>query len=198
MITYTNITRYDNLPWQEYVKLPGYSFSWLKRENHGHVSEFKPTDKMKLGSLVDALLTSPDTVTAADIASENFRAAVKIASQIKCKFGFALPSLKSQVSYTGTANFKGIALPVKGRLDWLLEGYAVTDLKVTDAVDVATLVRFMKYDDQMFNYCGLAGLDVAYILAYSKKLRMPLDPFVIKKPATSEFWEEKILKFGSA
>jgi len=64
MITYHSITRYDNLHWEDYIKLPGYSFSWLKRENSGYVSEFKPTDKMKLGSLVDALLTSPETVTA--------------------------------------------------------------------------------------------------------------------------------------
>ena len=194
MITHSNIKRYDNLDWQSYQAMPQYSFSFLKREHNGSAPHFVTNDKMKLGSMIDAILTSPATV---DVTDPLFKVGRAIASNIMKMFGNEIKQFKPQVSYSGTATLGGFHLPVKGRLDWLLEGHAVCDLKVTDATDIATLIKFMRYDDQMFNYCGLAGVGKAYIFAYSKKLGKPLHPFALVKKPTSKFWEDKIIKFGT-
>lgn len=194
MITYSSIIRYDNLPWQEYLALLGYSFSWLKRESSGSVSYFEPSEKMKLGSMVDAILTAPHQV---DVLDPQYRHGRMIAGYIIKEFGSLIDAFVPQVSYTGIAECNGFKLPVKGRLDWLLHQHAVCDLKVTDATDIAALIKFMKYDEQMFNYTGLAGVDKSYIFAYSKKINKPLPPVCIKRAVTSEWWEEKIIKFGT-
>lgn len=197
MITYSDIKRYENVPFEQYRKLGGYSFSFLKREVAGVSPEFIASDKVKLGSLVDAILMQPEE---ADISSPLWNDAVKIASHIRSSFGTLLPAFKSQRSYTGVISHAGLSMCVTGRTDWEIDQMAVIDLKVTSAKTDAqfkALVTHMGYDNQQWNYARLAGAKAAYLMPYSSVAKKPLS--IVKLPITSdynEFWASKILKFG--
>lgn len=192
MINFINRKRYDNVPFEQYLKVPGYSYSFLKREKNGITPEFKMTDKVELGSLVDAILTQPDKI---DIYSPQLKLAEKIASIITDNFGSYIQHFESQVSLTCDMEYNGLKMPFRGRLDWGLKDIAVIDLKVTAATNFRQLIDHMQYDNQLFGYCGAYGVKLGYILIYSSKsekydlIQMPLNG--------GQFWKEKILKFGS-
>lgn len=197
MLTYSNITRHLNVPFDKYLNFPGYSFSFLKREVNGVAPEFIGSDKVKLGSLVDAILTQDEKI---DYEDPQFNRAMQIAIEIKDKFGTMIKSFVPQVSYTGTMEYKGFKIVSKGRLDWELLKLAVVDLKVTAAKDdkaFKAFIEHMGYGDQLFNYCGLSGTKRAYILPYSTTAKRCLSIVNIPIGDRNEFWEEKVLKFGT-
>lgn len=194
MLTYSNIKRYDNLPFDDYLKLGGYSHSFLKRERGGVAEDLTITDNIRIGALVDAILTEPAKV---DMASPLYPVARDIAHAIKSKFGSLINQFEKQVSYTAEVTYQGFTMPVTGRLDFLLPKFAVVDLKVTRSVNLQDLIDYMGYKNQMWNYCKMAGVNTAYLMIYSmpgKKVE------VIRLDCSSdenEFWQEKTLKFGS-
>ncbi len=194
MVTYTNVKEYKDLPFEQYVKLKGLSHSFLKREKSGIAEHVVVNEKMRLGSMVDAFLTQPDEI---DFNSPLFSAGREIAITIKHQFGSVIKHLEPQISYTGTLEFNGFKIESQGRLDWLLRGHAVIDLKVTEATDLKPLIKFMGYDNQMWHYTGFAGVPTSYILAYSTKLKKCLPLIEIPRTQRNEFWEQKILKHGS-
>jgi hypothetical protein len=91
MITYSNISRYDNMPFNEYLKLGGYSHSFLKREKNGICEDLTITDNIRTGSLVDAILTEPEKV---DMTSALYPYARDIAAKIRASFGPSIQSFK--------------------------------------------------------------------------------------------------------
>lgn len=193
-IIYTNIIRHDNMPSHDYFKLPGYSHSFLKREQNGVVEAFPASAKMMIGSMVDAILTDPKSV---DVASPYFAPAKDIAIILKQTFGDMISRFSPQVSYTGEMTYKGITMPTTGRLDWQLGKHAVIDLKVTSATSLPALIRYMGYDNQLWNYAHMAGVKKAYILAYSSTRHEPLPITEIDISSDyNEFWAAAILKFG--
>lgn len=182
------------MPWQEYAALPGYSFSYLKREVGGQSPYFTMTDKMRLGSLVDAILMQPDEINMKD---PLFSDAKLIAGEILAIWGKQIAGFKCQMSYSGAVNYAGVSMQTKGRSDWELPGHAIVDLKITEATDVRSLIMFMGYDNQQNNYCALAGVPVAYILAYNPKLRRCLPLVSLPYNPDNQFWKDKVLKFGN-
>jgi hypothetical protein len=193
MIEVTNITRYDNVPFEEYLKMPGYSHSFLKREKMGVAEDLTMTDNIRLGSLVDALLTGEDRV---DIKSPIYPAAREIALKIREKFESFIHYMQKQVSYTADMSHQGFILPVKGRIDFLLPNIGVVDLKVTQSKDIRGLIGFMGYKNQLWGYCKMAKVNSAYIMIYSVPLKRTE---IIKIDCSfneNSFWREKILAFG--
>ena len=189
-----NVQFHNDVPFDQYLKLPGYSNSFLKREYNGYCEPFIGSAKVDFGSLVDDLLTDP---TNADLDNPEYFTAVKVATEIKAFVGeAAFDSFETQVSFTGALTWKGISMPVKGRLDLFGMGY-VWDLKVTEAgeKDLDALIEFMGYKNQMFLYSKAMKVNKAILIFYSRK-----DKKVIFKPLTIEdsnpFYEDKMLKFG--
>ena len=193
MITYSNITRYDNLPFEDYLKLSGFSHSFLKRERSGLTEELKMTDNIRVGSLVDAILTDPGKV---DMYSPLYPYAREIAAIIKNRFGSLINQFQKQVSYTADVSFGDFIMPVTGRLDFLIPNMAVVDLKITMSRDLRALIEFMGYKNQMFNYCKMAKVNTAYLMIYSVPLKKTEIIKVDCSSNTNAFWEEKIIKFG--
>lgn len=194
MIEYSNIKRYDNLPFEEYLKLPGYSNSFLKGEKYGEKTEISPTDIMKVGKYVDAILTDPGKV---DMLDPLYKIAQSVAFQISWSFGAYIKQFKSQISYTADLSHMGYKMPVTGRLDWLLEGFAVIDLKITKSKDLPSLISFMKYPNQVWNYANMAKVPNKYLMIHSIPLNKT-ELFTIKDdPTYNEFWASKILKLGT-
>ena len=197
MINYKNTTRHENIPFEQYLKLGGYSHSFLKSQKNGITPYFKMTDKIRLGSLVDALLTQDDRF---DFSDPQARGAMKIAAQIKDTFGGMIELFKPQISYTSELEYCGLTLRTTGRLDWELPKHAVIDLKVTGAKsdkEFAAYIDHMGYKNQLWNYAKMGGFKKAYIVAYSAVAKKCLNVVSVPIVDRNEFWENSVLQFGS-
>lgn len=193
MITYTNIQRHDNIPFADYLKIGGYSHSFLKYEQNGEKAEIEVTKQMRLGSMVDAILTDPENV---DMSDEMYIPGRDISRKIKAQFGQMFQHFEKQVSYTGTVEYKGFKMRTTGRLDFLLPKLAVVDLKVTKMKDVHALIEFMGYKNQLWHYCRYAGVEKGYIMIYSMPLKQTFIVSIDCSDKMNEFWAGKILKLG--
>lgn len=194
MIKFQNIVRYDNLPFEQYLKLPGYSNSFLKNEINGVAPGVDVTDNMKLGSMVDAILTEPEKV---DMSSPFYEPGKSIALEIRKHFGAFIDKFEKQVSYTGEMVCDNFVMKTKGRLDFLIPKIATIDLKVTTAKDLPSLIKFMGYDNQLFNYSGLAGTKKAFLMAYIRSQKITRIVQIPVENPVNYFWQEKIIKFGN-
>lgn len=193
MIIYSNITRSNSFNFKEYLDTPGYSYSFLKGEQWGIQKEVPLTDKIRLGSLVDSILTEPEKV---DMLSPLYPIARNIAAEIRLRFPYVIHFSK-QVSFSGIATYENFTMPVRGRLDYLFEKNAVIDLKVTQVKNIPALIAFMGYENQMWNYCKLAQVDKAYLIIYSVPLKKAIVHYVDCSRNMNDFWAQKVLKFGN-
>lgn len=199
MLTYTNIQRFENMPFNDYLIMGerNYSHSFLKSEQSGTSPLFIPSNKVKLGKMVDSILMSPDEV---DVSAPEFGPGKKIASKINYKFWHLIKNFVPQVSYIGQLSYRGITMNVCGRLDWELPNHSVIDLKVTDAKtdkEFAKVIEYMKYPNQMFNYRGLANVRQSFILPYSTTAKDCLSIVKLEySPAAEKFWRDAVIKFG--
>lgn len=194
MITVSNVQRLMGLPFATYRMLPQKSFSFLKRERNGVALEIAQTPKMELGTLVDAILTNCPV----DMASKLYPAAKAIAHFLRQhpQLGPTLKHMAKQVSYTGLFTHRGISLEVKGRPDFELKPYFINDLKICSANDYMNVIKFMRYEDQLFGYARLAGVKQAYLTVYCVPKK---SVHIINVPVSESnlFWEDKILTHGS-
>lgn len=192
MIHYKNVIRFDNLSFEDYLNIPAHSHSFLKREKTGVAESLFRSEAIRMGSLVDAILTDP---AKADINDPLYSTAKNIAAEIKLKFGAFIKHFKRQVSYTADICLGNFVMPTKGRLDFLLENIAVIDLKITKSKDIDGLISFMGYENQLWHYSKLAGVSKAYLLIYSIPHRKTFIKH-INCNCSNSFWEEKIIIFG--
>ncbi len=194
MLTYKNIQRHDDKPFEEYLKLKGFSHSWLKHQKNGVCPPMYVTDNMKTGSLVDAILTEPAKV---DMSSPFYPACKDIAFRIKENFGDMIKVFQKQISYTAEIEYKEWVMKTTGRLDFLLPKYAVVDLKCTMSKDVTALIKFMGYENQVWHYCKMAGVDKAYLMVYSIPLKKTEIFYYDCSSDYNKFWADKVMDFGS-
>ena len=193
MITYSNIQRHDHLPFDQYLQLNGYSHSFLKSNIGGVSKHFEQTDKVRVGHLVDAILTEP---AKADMSSPLYPQCKKIAAKVMEMFGDAINLCSKQANFTANMNMGDFSMPVKGRLDLLLEGFAVIDLKVTSEKDIDALIQFMGYENQLWHYAKMAKVIKAYLLFYSIPRKEVIVRAVDVSSDHNEFWLNKIIDFG--
>lgn len=192
-IQYSNIKRIDALDFDIYKKMPGYSFSFLKNEDFGRAQEVNETFKIKVGKIVDAILTEDGNV---DMMCEEYAIARSIAIKIKEKFGAYIKHFHKQPSFVADLNYQNLVMPSRGRLDYLLPRLAVVDLKVTFEKNWKGLIKYMRYEDQQWNYANMAEVKRKYIMIHSVPLGTTemVDLGVVTP--RNEFWESKVLKFG--
>lgn len=181
----------EGMPFDKYIDLRAASFSGIR---YGRFTG-EQTEKMKMGTMVDAILTEkPDSI---DMFAPNYPIAKAIAASIREVI--PVDSMMSQV--VGTANAclqceDGVfSMPVKGRLDFLIPGRAVIDLKVSHERDIDRAINYFRYPDQLWHYAKLVKVDKAYLVVY--KVR---DKQVIVRSMDvsedSEFWKEAIVSQG--
>ncbi|MDQ3047668.1 MAG: hypothetical protein M3R27_08985 [Bacteroidota bacterium] len=193
MITYSNFQREDGVDFQEYLKWPGLSHSFLKRERFGVTEALTMTDNIMIGKLVDGILTDPSTVNMLD---PLYPIARSISMEVKGSFGTILGRLKKQVSFRADVTCNGFTMPTKGRLDFLLEKFAVIDLKVTMMKDVEGLIEFMGYKNQLWHYAKGTGLTNSYLMIHSIPLKKNFMIHVDCSSNYNDFWAEKVINFG--
>lgn len=194
MIEYSNIKRHDNIPFDEYLKLPGHSHSSLKNMVYGIYKPVVSTDNMRLGSLVDSILTDP---ASANMQDQLYSDAKDVAAKIKSEFGDLLFACDKQVSYTATASHGLFEMEVKGRLDFLLNDYAVIDLKITKSKQFTTLINYMGYKNQLWHYARMAGVKNAYILIRSVPLKKTMLYAIDCSDNYNGLWADRIIMNGT-
>lgn len=193
MITVTDTTKNEGVDFGSYLQTDGYSHSFLKYQRFGIVEPKESTINMRIGSLVDGVLSEPHKV---DMSDSLYPAAKQIAYQLQQSYGDMIKTFSKQVSYHATMQYGGFKLPVKGRLDFLLNNLAVIDLKVTWSKDVDALIKYMGYHNQLFGYCKMANVAKGYIMIHSVPLKKT---FIREIPIgnSNEFWQDAIMNFGS-
>jgi hypothetical protein len=204
MITISNIKRHEDMPFGDYLQMPGYSHSWLKNEEYGFQKEFTETNKIKIGKIADGILMSPNDV---DMTEPLYETGRIVALSIRdSNIGQFIKMFKAQVSYTADLEYEGLVMPVKVRLDWELPGYMVLDLKVTQVKDMHSNIAYMGYLNQTWLQAKCAQVPQRYIVAqYCGQLpsgevipRGPAD--IIRLPKMedyNDFWAASIMKFGT-
>jgi hypothetical protein len=193
---YKNITRFDNLAFNKYKELnqnsESYSFSFLNKERYGSLKPFEATINMKIGSQVDAILTNPSEL---DFGCISYPIAKSIAHEINLMYGDLIKVFQKQVSFFGEIEHLNHTMKTNGRLDFLIPKHAVIDLKVTMSNDVRVLIEYMNYKEQVIHYAKLADVKKGFIMIHSIPLKKTF-LIEIPIPESSEFWENKVLKFG--
>jgi len=193
MIEYKNIQRYDNLDFDKYLSYKGYGHSSIKtlKKSGGVIEDFTPSEIMRVGSMVDSILTEPERVKI----NRYYEIASPIAKFISRECPY-LMQCEKQVSYTAQMGFKGFVLPTKGRLDYQLGKHMVIDLKITKSSKVRDVIKFMGYENQLWHYKRLAGAQETLILIYSVP-KKTCELIYIDTSGPSFFWEDAIMNFGT-
>jgi hypothetical protein len=197
MITYKNIKRYDDIEFRDYLAMQGLSNSYLKSEVNGIIPGIQVTDNMKIGSMVDAILTDNKRI---DFASPYYETGRNIAKKILKEFGDLIPKFDKQVNFTADIELElewyKYSMPTKGRLDWLIPKQAVIDLKVTKSTNLNELIKFMGYDSQVWHYSRIAQAKAAFLIVHCiKKNTTELIQVDVSGP--NKFWESKVEKHGT-
>ena len=197
MIEFKNTEVIRDLPFSEYLQIKAYSNSFLKMAVDGVVPEFVPSDKVKLGSMVDAILTDVGEV---DLKSPFYRPAKKLAAHVATFFGVDLWNMfESQVSFTSEmVNDMGLAMKVKGRLDKMAPG-RVIDLKITHAKvsQIQNLIVHMKYFEQMWLYSNAMSFTSNPALIFYSVPDDEVHPVFLDVSGPSRYYESKILLYGT-
>lgn len=193
MINYSEIQKHEELGWDSYLSLPGYSYSFFKNERHGLARHVETTEAMARGTMVDNILTGGRV----DMASPLYIPARDIASKITGTFGSLITRFEKQISYSALCEYKGFKVRMRGRLDFLLTQRAVIDLKVTGVKDVGSVIDFFGYKNQVWHYARMAQVPKAYLMIYSVPKRKTEIIEVDVRSNMNEFFAEKIIKFGT-
>lgn len=199
MLSVLSCVIHKNIPFEDYLKMDGYSHSFLKREIGGVNPVFEGSDKVKFGSLVDSILTEPEKVNVLD---PNYRDACNVAHSISNFIGTGLQHLEKQISFSGNLTNGVLSMPIKGRLDLFGIG-RVFDLKITyvSIEQIDTLIDFMGYRNQMFLYCLGLNVKKATLIIYSVKSKKIVFRHFdfnagINLKRAENFFNDKLLKFG--
>lgn len=177
----TNVRYYHNLPFEDYLALPGISYSGIKGFSG------PPNAGMSLGTKVHAYLLEP-----AQYSWDNIDQVKAIAAVIRPILGPALAVLDKEVAFTCDMEYNGMVLHYKGRADLLKAGRIVVDLKVLAGAIAPAVSRF-GYQDQISGYCLATGSPLGLIVAYNKGKKMGEMARIVPN---IEFWQYQVCYRG--
>lgn len=185
MIEIKNLKMKENIAFEDYLLLPGLSFSSIKKQENGN-AEIITTNKMNFGSLVDAYLLEPNKYT-----GENFAAVKACAVAAKKYLGILLENGKKQLSITCNMQFSGMRIKYKGRVD-IFAAQTVIDMKVSE-LDILKSVNYFHYHNQLSGYALALNCNKSLLFSvHPKKHTVQM----ISIPTKSDWWEQMILKYG--
>lgn len=173
-----------NIPFDDYLKIPGTSYSDIKNEG----KEFKaPSQKMQLGTNVHNYLLTPQ-----EYMQEDARIVKPIALALKNQLGDLLPYLWPELVVTCNFVQSGFNMLYRGRIDLGIPDRLVIDIKVTE-MPIRKGIEYFGYDRQQSGYAIGIGAKVALIVAINPKtLRIE----IVNIPIKSDWWENQIIQKG--
>lgn len=188
MMQVFNVQFYPDIPFEDYLALPGYSFSWLKSGGQ----KIEPTPKMRLGTMVHTYLLSAREYDHGE-GSELVRPlAVALKGILKPVLNYCTPELAVTADFV----YEGMVLKYKGRIDLPVVSKPhlslVIDIKVTEQ-DVRKGIDFFHYDFQVSGYALPIGASKAVIVGVNRKTKAVQ---VVPVKVETGFWERMTLKYG--
>jgi hypothetical protein len=176
-----NTKYYLDLPFEDYLQMPGTSYSSIKG------FEGEPTEGMKLGTRVHAYLNEPK-----EYDWQQAEIVIPIATALRAYLGDAFHFLDKEVAFTSTFIHNGMKLAYKGRADMMKIGRIIVDLKILSGSLQQAIERF-GYERQISGYCLATGSKLGLIIAWNK-LQKKVEVKAIKpNPA---FWEFQCVRMG--
>lgn len=174
--------QYHNCPtFDDYLKLPGNSFSSLRGFNG------TTTEKMRLGTSVHQYLTDP----AAFKGDLRIRIIKPLAMTLKAMVGDLWEYLEHRICVTADFEHEGFVLKYRGELDSGIKGKIVIDYKIGE--NVRKSMNFFAYPDQLSGYA--AGIDArhAFLIGINPKT---FKTDVIQIVPDWTWWESQIVLKG--
>lgn len=182
MITVTNQRRYSRLEWDQYVALPGKSFSSLRNPD-----PIPMTPKMRLGSLVDKYLFTPS-----EYKGEMRDIVTPIARELKSFLGSALDHATPQLAVTANFTVEGLTMPFRGLIDLSVGKNLIVDLKVSELDPVKAINHFF-YNHQISGYMMAYGATKGILMSINPKTK---NIKTIPIPLVEEWWIYQIKSWG--
>lgn len=184
MLIVQNVKLHPNILWEDYLKLPGKSFSGLK--NAG--AEIPESEGIRIGRLVHSYLLKPKEYTweMADVV-------VPIAREL---MSFIKPELMlmMRMECGVTCNFvhEGLSMLYKGLLDAHIPKVLLVDFKVLGS-DLDNAIKFFRYDEQVRGYALPIEVDTRMIISFNKKTRMVQSKCITYDP---RWWCYQVKRWG--
>jgi hypothetical protein len=176
-----NIKYYRDLPFEDYLKMSGTSFSGIKGFSG------PTTQGMQLGTRVHNYLNEPETYD-----WQQAELVIPIAKYLRMYLGDAFHFLEKEVAFTADFVHNGMRLRYKGRGDMLKIGRLVVDIKVLAGSLESAIERF-GYANQVSGYCLGTSSPMGLIIAYNK-LKKKVEVKAIKPD--ENFWEYQVVRLG--
>lgn len=174
----SNVKYYSELTMDEYLSLPGVSYSSIKG------FEGPPPAGMTLGTHVHQYLMEPEKYKWEDVDQVK-----KIAAALRQYVGIALEVMQHEVAFTADFHYNGLVMQYKGKADLLRVGRLVVDFKILSGSLQPAIVRF-GYDKQVSGYCLANEAPTGLILAFNRKAKV-VESAIIKP--SEEWWNYQIV-----
>lgn len=183
-----NVKFYPDIPFEDYLKLPGWSFSGIKSRG----TKIEPTPKMQLGTKVHAYLLSAHEYEH----GEDSDLVRPLAIALKGVLGPVLRYCTPELAVTADFVYEGIVLHWKGRIDLPVVSKPhlslVIDIKVTE-LDLRWGIDFFGYHNQVSGYALAIGAQKAVIVSVNRKTKATQ---VIPVKVEDAFWRQAVLRYG--
>jgi len=171
----------EGVPFDEYLKLPGLSFSGTKGTLPVNV-----TERMQLGTRVHAYLLEPSKYD-----GQHYKLVRAIAQKVNSQIGALIKIGKSELTVLCTMVHRGYYLYYKGRVD-LFAGGMIIDLKVSELEIVAAINHF-GYNHQLNGYAIALKARASVLFSINPNtLKVQTAPI----PNSSTHWERVVLQYG--
>lgn len=178
-----NRKTYPTLHFDEYLAMPGYSYSGIK--NDGEI--ISPTKKMQLGTRVHNYLLTPR-----EYDYEQYEIVKPCADVIRAKLGPLLKYLMPELVVTCEMVSNDFRMPYKGRIDLCIPDRIVIDIKVSE-MPLHKAVPYFGYNNQVSGYSLAINAKVAIIISVNPKTKVVT---TMNIPITENFWEYHITRLG--
>lgn len=171
----------DGVPFDEYLKLPGLSFSGTNNRAPVNV-----TERMMLGTRVHTYLLEPSKYD-----GQHYKLVRAISLEVNKHIGALIKRGKSELTVLCTMVHRGFYLYYKGRVD-LFAGGMIIDLKVSELEIVAAINHF-GYNSQLNGYAIALQARASVLFSINPKtLKVQTAPI----PNSVTYWEQAVLQYG--
>lgn len=178
----TNIKYHPDLPFSEYLKLSGTSFSGLKD------SKAPDSPAIRLGTYVHRYILQPDKYN-----YEMADVVIPIANELITFVGTSLlRTMRCETAITANFEYLDFSFNWKGIPDMSLTKNIVIDFKVIDG-DIEKYCDYFNYPSQLRGYMKAESAQVGLILAFNKRKRNVQKKIILPD---DRWWEQIILTRG--
>lgn len=180
MFAVKNVKYHPNIEWEDYLNLPGYSFSYLKNDG----AAINVGDGIRIGKAVHTYLLKPKEYN-----WEHADIVIPIARRLK---DFYIPGMEVECGITAEFHYDGLFMPYRGMPDEHMKKRLVIDYKIING-DLGGYVKNFKYDEQLRGYMMPPECPLALIIAYNKKTKAVQTEIIKPDP---RWWIYKIKQYG--